>query len=252
MERRSFRIPFVFTVFAVPAAIVGFLPAYTATLVTSGGGHPDPRRVMATGATVFVAYSVGGALWLILRSRVSRDVALNLAIVGLVLDAVVTLFSFGHRGAGEVLLIGSVGGLVMSVPNNIWSAHMTLRLPTRGILFYWIVALELPAFILLAFAGRDYLSGNNTAAADFGTALFLYLTYLFGYLGWNAVRALSPPLALFAACFCAFWGLPVVMLLASLGPISLIPLVGGIGGAAGCLPYLWDESADNKPAASHG
>ncbi len=247
---RSFRIPQVVGAFAVPAALALIMPVYAMTLAPPGGGNVHLLRAVDVTARILALYEAGAFGWFVLRLRIGHDIAVHLAVTAFIVGVTVTLFSFGHRTAGEVMLVVGISGLAVSLPDDLRSTGIVLRLPTRGTLVYWILTIELPALLVLGLAARDYLQGNNTAADDFGTAWFFCLTYWFGYIGWSAVRAHSAVWALFSACFFAFWGFPTMMFLASLGPMSMIPMVAGFGGAVACLPYLWDSSQDGDAAVT--
>ncbi len=139
----------------------------------------------------------------------------------------------------------SVGGLAVSLPRDVRASHVLLRRPGRGAALYILATTELPALAALAIATRSYLQGADSAAATYGTTFFLILTYLLGYGMWSFLRAFSSVWALFSASFVAFWGICAGFFLASLGPISLVAPVAGLGGVAASLPYLWDRSQDD-------
>lgn len=248
MEVRSLRIPYALAGFIAPAAVAIAVPVCIMVLAAAANDRIDLLRVLTVTAAIFAIYAGGAIMWLILRLRVGRETSRALAIATLLASLALIMFSFGHRTSGEFLFVASVGGVVMSAPRDAWSARIVLRDPTRGTIWYWVITLELPALVLLMFAARDYLSGNNTAAADFGTAWFVYLTYLFGFVGWSLIRAHSPVSAFFSASVVIILGYPIGMLLASFGPVSLIAPVAGFGGIAACIPHLWDRSRDGDTA----
>jgi hypothetical protein len=241
-KRPSKAIPVWLIALGVPPIALIVLPLYIAfAFVPAGTRSVQVWHVHRLLVDLYALYAPGYALFALARSRISRDVVAYIAVLLFVGGLVVFLFSFGLRTIGGITTIVAYGGLMACLSLTPPLGVVDVRLPTSGSLLYSAAALFVPLAFGIALATWSYSSNDNPAAELFGTVWLLFGLYALGYILWSSLRALSPATALFTAAFSGFWGFPLMMVFASLGPISLVIPVAAVGGVAASLPYLWSS-----------